>query len=171
LGLTADPVPARVDGYVKAGLLHQAADQGWSLRRACALLGLDDLCAARWHARQDRITHDDLPPGGHPVHALLDSERASRRCVGCWPPKALWAINHANRSYANRGGRSLRRPLAQRGDRFETGRSSGRRRREPRRREHRGHCGSLIVLTILIMLGFLNAGREHDAAIGGACVR
>ncbi|MDQ3456257.1 MAG: hypothetical protein M3513_12535, partial [Actinomycetota bacterium] len=43
-GLTAGPVPPRVDGPVKAGLLKlvdHAVEAGWSARRACSLLGLD----------------------------------------------------------------------------------------------------------------------------------
>jgi putative transposase len=54
LGLTAGPVPLRVDAHVKAGLLElldHAAECGWSARRACAVLGLDDLRAARWRPR------------------------------------------------------------------------------------------------------------------------
>jgi hypothetical protein len=44
LGLTAGPVPPRVEVPVKAGLLaliDHANGRGWSTRKACALLGLD----------------------------------------------------------------------------------------------------------------------------------
>ncbi len=44
MGLTAGPVPARVDAHVKAGLLdlvEHATSRGWSTRRACMLLHLD----------------------------------------------------------------------------------------------------------------------------------
>jgi hypothetical protein len=44
LGLTAGPVPPRVDAPVKAGLLaliDHVGERGWSTRRACSLLGLD----------------------------------------------------------------------------------------------------------------------------------
>jgi aryl carrier-like protein len=34
-------------------LLDRAVEQGWSTRRACAALGLDDLRAARWVARRE----------------------------------------------------------------------------------------------------------------------
>lgn len=76
----AGPVPARVDGSVKAGLLDlldHAVGNGWSSRRACNLLGVDDLRAARWAGRlaEDRL--DDAPPGGHPVHGILAWERAA----------------------------------------------------------------------------------------------
>jgi hypothetical protein len=42
LGLTG-PVPARVEGDIKAGLLDlvaHAVEQGWSRRRACEILQL-----------------------------------------------------------------------------------------------------------------------------------
>src|SRR5207244_2747710 len=78
LGLTAGPVPPRVDATVKAGLLGliaHAGERGWSARRACALLGLDCERAAHWRqrARVDRLA--DLPCGGGAVHGLLDTER------------------------------------------------------------------------------------------------
>jgi putative transposase len=78
LGLIAGPVPPRVDGCVKAGLLDlidHAVEHGWSARAACGRLGLDDLRAARWADRRaaDRLV--DLPPGGHPLHGLLAWER------------------------------------------------------------------------------------------------
>lgn len=45
MGLTAGPVPPRVDAHVKAGLLalvaHAQSEGGWSLRTAAATLGLD----------------------------------------------------------------------------------------------------------------------------------
>ncbi len=45
MGLTAGPVPARVDAEVKAGLLdlvEHAEAHGWSLRRACSVLEVGD---------------------------------------------------------------------------------------------------------------------------------
>jgi putative transposase len=80
LGLTVGPVPARVDARVKAGLvelLDHAVDHGWSMRMGCALLGLDDLRAARWQARREQDRLDDAPPGGHPLHGILAWERAA----------------------------------------------------------------------------------------------
>jgi putative transposase len=104
LGLTAGPVPARVDAHVKAGLLElveHAAEQGWSTRAACALLGLDDLRAARWQARRDHDALDDLPPGGHPVHGLLDWERAA--IVELF--EAWGEVDRSHRKLAHRGSR------------------------------------------------------------------
>ena len=45
MGLSAGPVPTRVTAEVKAGLLDlvdHAAGAGWSQRRACRLLDLDE---------------------------------------------------------------------------------------------------------------------------------
>lgn len=75
LGLMGGPVPPRVDGDVKAGLLaliDHALEVGWSTRRACDLLGLDHMRAARWAARRDAGRLADAPPGGNPIHGLLD---------------------------------------------------------------------------------------------------
>jgi len=69
LGLIAGPVPPRVDACVKAGLLDlldHAVAAGWSARRACGLLGLDDLRAARWadrRAARARANAQVLTPG------------------------------------------------------------------------------------------------------------
>jgi len=55
LGLSAGPVPSRVDACVKADLLDlvdQAVDAGWSPRRAAARLGIDDSRLARWQHRR-----------------------------------------------------------------------------------------------------------------------
>jgi putative transposase len=72
-----------VDRRVKAGLLDlidHAVDHGWSGRRACSQLGLDDLRAARWVERRAAAGLDgldDAPPGGHPVHGIVAWERAA----------------------------------------------------------------------------------------------
>ena len=78
MGLTAGPVPPRVDASVKAGLLDlidHAVGHGWSARAACDAIGLDQMRAARWAERRTQGRLDDLMPGGHPVHGLLDWER------------------------------------------------------------------------------------------------
>jgi transposase InsO family protein len=70
----------RVDACVKAGLLDlldHAVEHGWSARRACDLLGLDDMRAARWAGRRADDRLDDRPPGGHPLHGILPAERAA----------------------------------------------------------------------------------------------
>jgi len=80
LGLTAGPVPPRVDEQVKAGLLDlvdQAVERGWSARRAAGLLGLDHVRLGRWEARRDAGQLADRAPGGHPLHGLLEAERAA----------------------------------------------------------------------------------------------
>ncbi|KAA8946933.1 hypothetical protein [Mycobacterium sp.] len=78
MGLTAGPVPPRVDATVKAGILDlidHAVSHGWSARAACEVIGLDDTRAARWADRRAEDRLDDLTPGGHPVHGLLAWER------------------------------------------------------------------------------------------------
>jgi putative transposase len=69
------PVPARVDGTVKAALLElidAAVTGGWTVNRACIMLGLDRQRAWRWRdRRQQGLGLDDQPPGGHPIHGLL----------------------------------------------------------------------------------------------------
>ncbi len=80
MGLTAGPVPPRVDVPVKAGLLDlidHALEPGWSTRRACVLLGLDPDRAASWRTRACTGRLADLPCGGGAVHGLLESERAA----------------------------------------------------------------------------------------------
>jgi hypothetical protein len=81
LGLSAGLVPPRVDAGVKAGLLDliaAAVDQGWSARRAAAVLGVDHVRVLRWAARAAHRGHgglDDARPGpapGEAPHALLD---------------------------------------------------------------------------------------------------
>jgi len=68
-----------VHASVKAGLLdlidHAVAEGGWPVRRACMLLGLDDLRAARWAGRRAAGQLEDKPPGGNLLHGLLAWER------------------------------------------------------------------------------------------------
>jgi putative transposase len=94
-----------VDASVKAGLLDlvdQAAEQGgWSARRACGLLGLDHWRAARWQARRPAGCLDDRPPGGHPLHGLLNWERAA--VVELF--EAWGEIDRSHRKLAHRGSR------------------------------------------------------------------
>ena len=55
MGLTAGPVPPRVTGQVKAGLLDlvdHAVEAGWSTRAAAGFLGLDEVRAGRWIIRR-----------------------------------------------------------------------------------------------------------------------
>jgi putative transposase len=106
LGLTAGPVPPRVDASVKAGLLelvaHAQAEGGWSLRAASAALGLEHARVLRWLARAAHDRLEDSKPGPDvPVHALLDWERAAIVKLA-----AEWAeIDRSHRKLAHRGSR------------------------------------------------------------------
>src|SRR5699024_7366214 len=114
------PVPARVDASVKAGLLDlvdHAIDSGWSRRKACRLLGLDEMRAARWAVRRSNDRLDDATPGGAPLHAILACERTAICDLF-----ATWGdIDRSHRKLAARGSRvdmvhasasTLRRVLA-----------------------------------------------------------
>jgi transposase InsO family protein len=57
-------------------LLEEATAGGWSRRRACRVLGLDERRARRWAQRTADGELDDRPPGGNPVHGLMPSEVA-----------------------------------------------------------------------------------------------
>jgi putative transposase len=93
-----------VDATVKAGLLDligHAVTAGWPARRACALLGLDDMRAARWAGRREAGQLEDRPPGGHPLHGLLAWERAA--IVELF--EAWGGIDRSHRKLAHRGSR------------------------------------------------------------------
>lgn len=80
MGLTAGPVPPRVQAGAKQGLLDlvdHAQSAGWSRARACRLLGLDPDRAAGWQERHSHDRLEDLPSGGGAVHGLLEAERAA----------------------------------------------------------------------------------------------
>jgi putative transposase len=94
-----------VDAPVKAGLLdligHAVTEGGWPVRRACALLGLDDMRAARWAGRREAGLLEDRPPGGHPLHGLLGWEReAIIELFEAWG-----GIDRSHRKLAHRGSR------------------------------------------------------------------
>jgi transposase InsO family protein len=55
-------------------LLAHATTEGWTLRRACRVLGLDERRARRWQRRAGRGELDDHAGGGHPVHGLMPCE-------------------------------------------------------------------------------------------------
>lgn len=123
MGLTAGPVPARLDGDVKAGLLalvDQAGEVGWSARRAAAVLGVGTDRVARWRDRRAAGRLEDARPGGHPVHGLLDWERAA--VVELF--EGWGEVDRSHRKLAHRGSRlglvhvsesSVRRVLAAEG--------------------------------------------------------
>lgn len=104
MGLTAGPVPPRVDAHVKAGLLalvEDAVEAGWSARRAAARLGVDDARLGRWLDRRAAGTLADRAPGGAPLHGLLDGERDA--IVGLF--EAWGDIDRSHRKLAHRGSR------------------------------------------------------------------
>lgn len=123
MGLSAGPVPPRVEEHVKVGLLDlvdHAIDRGWSARRAAGLLGLDHVRCARWMARREAGQLVDRVPGGHSLHGLLDSERAA--IVALF--EAWGQIDRSHRKLAHRGSRlglvhvsesTVRRVLAEEG--------------------------------------------------------
>src|SRR5665811_1721996 len=104
LGLSAGPVPSRVDACVKAGLLDlvdHAVDAGWSSRRAAARLGVDDSRLARWQQRWECGELTDRAPGGAPLHGLLAAERAAILTLF-----HTWGeIDRSHRKLAHRGSR------------------------------------------------------------------
>jgi putative transposase len=104
LGLSAGPVPPRVDARVKAGLLDlvdHAVAVGWSPRRAAARLGIDDSRLERWRSRCAAGELGDRVPGGAPVHALLPAEReAILALYDTWGQ-----IDRSHRKLAHRGSR------------------------------------------------------------------
>lgn len=104
MGLNAGPVPPRVGGDVKAGLLNlidHAVEQGWSARRAAGRLGVDDARCSRWLARRAAGVLDDRPPGGAPLHGLLETERAAITTL-----YDAWAgTDRSHRKLAHRGSR------------------------------------------------------------------
>lgn len=96
------PIPARVDGAVKAallGLVDDAVAAGWALSRVCGLLELDRARAWRWKTRQAVGRLEDAQPGGNPVHGLLDWEQAEILALfDEWGP-----VDLSHRKLAHRG--------------------------------------------------------------------
>lgn len=106
MGLNAGPVPVRVDGCVKAGLLElidHALEGGWTRRRACGVLELNEDRARRWRRRRGTGSGlDDAPPGpDEALHALLGWEReAILRLFDHWGE-----VDRSHRKLAHRGSR------------------------------------------------------------------
>jgi putative transposase len=68
-----------VDAATKSallGLLDEATEAGWPIRRACQTLELGEVRAHRWIARRALGRLADKAPGGSPAHGLLDAEAA-----------------------------------------------------------------------------------------------
>jgi putative transposase len=104
LGLSAGPVPSRVDARVKAGLLElldHAVGRGWDEQAAADLLGVHVRRARRWRARSRAGRLSDAAPGGVPGHAILPSERAAiLELYEAWKD-----IDRSHRKLAHRGSR------------------------------------------------------------------
>jgi len=104
LGLSAGPVPARVDARVKAGLLDlldHATARGWDESAAADLLGIEVRRARRWRARSRSGRLADRSPGGTPGHAILPGERAAILDLY----EAWKDIDRSHRKLAHRGSR------------------------------------------------------------------
>jgi putative transposase len=82
------------------GLIEEATAGGWSHVRACAVLQVADVRVHRWRARlAETGTLDDLPPGGNPVHRLLEwEERAILDLIEQWGE-----VDRSHRKLAHRG--------------------------------------------------------------------
>lgn len=108
MGLTAGPVPARVAGPVKTGLLELVDDatrQGFSLRAAARWLGINHARVLAWAAhRESGRGLEDAPAGpvpGEVLHALLDWEKEAIVALA-----AEWErIDFSHRKLAHRGSR------------------------------------------------------------------
>jgi putative transposase len=106
LGLTAGPVPTRVDAGTKLGLLQlidHAVGQGWSARRACAVLEVNDRRVSGWQSRRKAgLPLEDVTPGpAEALHSLLDWERqAVLELFDDWGE-----IDRSHRKLAHRGSR------------------------------------------------------------------
>ena len=107
MGLSTGPVPTRVPAPVKAGLLDlldHATQRGWSRRRACRLLDLDEDRAGLWQARHRAGGEDalvDHAPGGGAIHGILDYEREAI----CELFESWADIDRSHRKLAHRGSR------------------------------------------------------------------
>jgi hypothetical protein len=132
-------VSRRVDSAVKAAvldLLDRAVKDGWTHRRACRVLEINETRAWRWRARRSADRLVDLAAGGHPVHGLLAWERAEIIAI-----YHEWGdIDRSHRKLAHRGsytGRvwvspsSVRRVLAGEGLTLRRPRRPGHAQRRP----------------------------------------
>jgi len=82
------------------GLIDEATSGGWSQVRACAVLQLADVRVHRWRARlAETGTLEDLPPGGNPVHRILEwEEQAILDLIEQWGE-----VDRSHRKLAHRG--------------------------------------------------------------------
>jgi putative transposase len=133
------PIPARVEEAAKTRLLaiiDVAMARGWSMGRVCAVLELDRRRAWRWQARAAIGALADRPPGGNPIHGLLDwEEEAIVALFEEWGP-----IDLSHRKLAHRGSyiakvwvspSTVDRILARRGLRLKGGRRHSKTEKKP----------------------------------------
>ena len=80
-------------------LIAQTTAAGWSMARACRVLGLSERRARYWQARQAAGALEDRRPGGRAVHALRPEEiTAILRLADEWGE-----IDGSHRKLAHRG--------------------------------------------------------------------
>ncbi len=133
------PIPARVDEAAKSRLLaiiDEAMAEGWSMGRICAVLELDRRRAWRWQGRAAACALADRPPGGNPIHGLLDwEEDAIVELFDEWGP-----VDLSHRKLAHRGSylhkvwvspSTVDRVLARRGLRLRGGRQPTKAEKKP----------------------------------------
>ncbi len=108
MGLNAGPVPVRVAGPVKTGLLglvDDAIGEGFSLRQAARWLGINHARLLLWRAHRDSGRGlDDTPAGpvaGEVLHALLDWEKEAIVALA----KQWEQVDLSHRKLAHRGSR------------------------------------------------------------------
>jgi len=101
---SAGPVPPRVHGEVKAGLLtliDQAELAGWSTRQAARVLDVDPERVRRWrHRHRSGGGLSDQRPGGA-VHGVLPAERDAILALA----DAWGETDRSHRKLAHRGSR------------------------------------------------------------------
>lgn len=81
------------------GLVDDAVEAGWTIRRACAVLELGEIRTHRWLARRARGQLVDRAPGGSPMHGLLAEE--AEQILALFEE---WGeTDHSHRKLAHRG--------------------------------------------------------------------
>lgn len=117
-------------------LIDRALGDGWDHRRACGYLELGEGRAWRWRERRAAGTLEDLPSGGHPVHAITPAEERAVLAVF----EDFQDTDRSHRKLAHRGsyeGRvwvsesTVRRVLAQHRLWIRRPRRAGRSERQP----------------------------------------
>lgn len=81
-------------------IIDECVAAGWTTGRACGVLELDRRRVWRWQVRRAAgVDLDDRPPGGNPIHGLLDWEtEAILALAEEWGP-----VDRSHRKLAHRG--------------------------------------------------------------------